>query len=314
MAEDGPAAKRPRPADAAELDEVESAFARLTGHVQAKGKTGRCAALAAKLFADDKVQRKHSAAAFAFLEALVGCGEARVTAPDCRVDVSALLKEAARASAAGVFAPKHRAWVDAWALLDTAIALHTDDAFEFAKTCGELRRLFAEAAAPAKDAADIEAPPEEAPAAAALDPQEAAEAAAFAARAAAAEAAAAATAAAVSAARCDLLCFCLETAAALYRWPWAQGAVDTLVEAVAAVAARLPPATRDRASATVVAMRDARRRRRAGGDGGGGGGAPTSFERDVARMSTAVISIRTAVGAGTGMDGRGERASNQPTG
>jgi hypothetical protein len=69
---------------------------------------------------------------------------ARVTAPECRVEVAALLRAARAAEADGVFNVKHRAALEVFCLRGlTANALCTDDSYAFNRTAAEVKAAIA---------------------------------------------------------------------------------------------------------------------------------------------------------------------------
>ena len=69
----------------------------------------------------------------------------RVTAPECRLEYSALLRAAQTCADDGVFNAKHKAHLEVWCMLAlTANALCTDDSYAFNKTAAEVKAAIAE--------------------------------------------------------------------------------------------------------------------------------------------------------------------------
>ena len=309
-----PAAKRARVAATPAPpggDEVAAALARLTQHAQScsGAKWVRVVQLTTQLLSGGTLERKHNKGAYTLLEALLADG-ARVTAPESRLECSALVQAACDTD--GVFNAKQRAGLEVWKVTACLCnSLFTDDNFSFNAAVAQVKAAWSDLpdfqpmAADSADAAveQVELPED-------VSPEEAAEAAAMAAKMAAAERDAAAAEWALLDSRRDGLLLCVETAYCMYRWPWAHSIVDSLLDHVNGLAApKLSPEQRARLGKTQEAVRDARGRRRAGG---GEGGDMTSYERGQARFANAEISIRKQVGA-SGTDGRGESCAHRLT-
>jgi hypothetical protein len=292
-------------------DEVAAALARLTQHAQSSSgaKWVRVVTLTTQLLSGGTLERKHNKGGYALLEALL-CDSARVTAPESRLECSALVQAACDTE--GVFNAKQRAGLEVWAVTGvTCNSLFTDDNYAFNAAVAQVKAAWSDlpdfqpmaAADSAKAVESVELPAD-------VSPEEAAEAAALAAKMAAAERDAAAAEWTLLDARRDGLVLCVETAHGMYRWPWAHSMVDSLLDHVNALAAaKLSPEQRARLAKTHEAVRHARGRRRAGG---GDGGDLTSYERGQARFANAEISIRKQVGA-SGADGRGESCAHRLT-
>ena len=291
-------------------DEVAAALARLTQHAQSSSgaKWVRVVTLTTQLLSGGTLERKHNKGAYALLEALLSDG-ARVTAPESRLECSALVQAACDTD--GVFNTKQRAGLEVWKVTAvTCNSLFTDDNYSFNAAVAQVKGAWSDlpdfqpmAADSADAAVQVELPAD-------VSLEEAAEAAAMAAKMAAAERDAAAAEWKLLDSRRDGLLLCVETAHGMYRWPWAHSMVDSLLDHVQALAAtKLSPEQRARLGKTHEAVRDARGRRRAGG---GDGGDLTSYERGQARFANAEISIRKQVGA-SGADGRGESCAHRLT-
>ena len=309
-----PAAKRARVATAPPQpggDEIAAALARLTQHAESSSgsKWVRVVQLTTQLLAGGTLERKHNKAAYALLELLLADGS-RVTAPESRLECSALVQAACDAD--GLFNAKQRSGLDTWAVTAvTCNSLFTDDSYAFNAAVAQVKAAWS--ALPdfqPPQEADSGEPAEQLQLPADVSPEEAAEAAVLAAKMAAAERDAAAAERRLLDQRRDGLLLCVESAHSMYRWPWAASIVDGLLDHVQGLAgAKLSPEQRARLGKAQEAVRDAGGRRRAGG---GDGGDMTSYERGQARYANAEISIRKQVGS-SGADGRGESCAHRLT-